>query len=165
MKINKYEKAMFGAGCFWGVQYHFNKIPGVIKTETGYSGGKTKNPSYEEVCSDKTSHAEVVHILFDSRKVSYEKLLEIFWRIHDPTTPNMQWPDVGSQYRSAIFYFNDKQKIIAMNSKKEIQKIIKRKVVTEIKKAKTFYRAEDYHQDYIKEHGFNSCHIASNPWL
>ncbi|MBS3072443.1 peptide-methionine (S)-S-oxide reductase MsrA [Candidatus Pacearchaeota archaeon] len=161
----KIEKAMFGAGCFWGVQYTFQKIPGVLKTEVGYSGGNIKNPSYEEVCNDKSGHAEVVYIEFDPEKVSYADLLSVFWKSHNPTTINMQWPDVGTQYRSIIFYYSTQQKKEAEESLKRVQKIIPKKIVTEIKKASEFYPAENYHQDYVNKNGANSCHIANNPYL
>ena len=120
----KLEKASFAAGCFWGVQAAFDKIKGVVKTTVGYTGGDFKNPSYEQVCSDKTGHAEAILLEFNPKIVSYEKLLEIFWKIHDPTTINRQGPDVGSQYRSAIFYYNDEQRITALNSRdKEAKKL------------------------------------------
>ncbi len=159
------EQAMFGAGCFWGVQFVFQKTHGVIKTDVGYSGGKMKNPCYEDVCTGETEHAEVVHIIFDPSKISYKKLLDIFWKSHDPTTLNMQWPDVGNQYRSVIFYYNNEQKKTAEKSKNEWQKKTLKKIVTQIFKAMKFYKAEDYHQDYVKKHGSNSCHIAVNPYL
>ena len=159
------ETAIFGAGCFWGVQYVFSKVKGVLKTEVGYSGGKIKNPTYEEVCSNKSGHAEVVKIEFDPEVVSYEDLLNIFWESHDPTTENMQWPDIGQQYRSMIFYFNDNQREKAEKSKEEIQKQIPKKIVTEIVKAGEFYPAEVYHQDYVKKHGVGSCHIGRNPYF
>ncbi|MEK6890831.1 MAG: peptide-methionine (S)-S-oxide reductase MsrA [Nanoarchaeota archaeon] len=161
----KTEKAMFGAGCFWSVEYSFQKTSGVIKTQVGYSGGKIDNPTYEQVCSDKSGHAEVVYIEFNPEIVSYSKLLDIFWKSHDPTTKNMQLPDVGSQYRSVIYYYSDKQKKEAEKSKKEIQKLIPKKIVTQIVKAGKFYPAENYHQDYVKKHGVGSCHIAKNPYL
>ncbi len=159
------QKATFAAGCFWGVEYQFQKLPGLKETRVGYTGGKIKNPTYEQVCSDKTQHAEAVEIIFNPEIISYEKLLEVFWKSHDPTTMNMQWPDVGSQYRSAIFYHNAEQKRQAEKSLREIQKKIPKKIVTEITKASEFYSAEDYHQDYVKKHGENSCHIARNPYL
>ncbi len=162
----KTEKAMFGAGCFWGVEYEFQKMPGVVKTKVGYSGGKDKaKVTYEEVSTGETGHAEVVYIEFNPDEISYPELLDIFWRAHDPTTENMQWPDVGSQYRSVIFYFNDKQKKDAEASFKRMQNIIHKKIVTQIIKAGKFYPAEDYHQDYVNKHGVNSCHLASNPYL
>lgn len=171
MKEVKLSKAMFAAGCFWGVQYQFQKIPGVVKTFVGYSGGKKEfvNPSYEQVCENLTNHAETVLVEFNPKIVSYEELVEKFWKMHDPTTENMQWPDVGSQYRSAIFYFSEKQKKEAFSSKRKMQNTIRKKVdkkiVTQIVKASKFYPAEEYHQDYVKQHGVNSCHIGKNPYL
>lgn len=149
---------MFAAGCFWGIQHVFSKLPGVIKSESGYSGGNKENPTYREVCSDATGHAEAVHIVFDPKKISYKKLLNAFWQIHDPTTLNRQGPDFGSQYRSAIFYFNDKQKKEAIDSMKEEQRKLTKKIVTEIVPAGKFYLAEDYHQDYVDKHP-GSCHV------
>ncbi|MEK6932425.1 MAG: peptide-methionine (S)-S-oxide reductase MsrA [Nanoarchaeota archaeon] len=154
----KLEKASFAAGCFWGVQAAFDKIKGVIKTVVGYTEGDFKNPSYKKVCSGKTGHAEAILIEFNPEIVSYEKLLEIFWKIHDPTTINRQGPDVGSQYRSAIFYFNDKQRIKALNSRDKEAKKYKNKIVTQIVKTKEFYPAEDYHQKYYLTHTV-VCHI------
>ena len=154
----KLEKASFAAGCFWGVQAAFDKIKGVVKTTVGYTGGDFKNPSYEQVCSDKTGHAEAILLEFNPKIVSYEKLLEIFWKIHDPTTINRQGPDVGSQYRSAIFYYNDEQRITALNSRDKEAKKYKNKIVTQIVKMKEFYPAEDYHQKYYLTHKV-VCHI------
>lgn len=161
----KKEYAMFGAGCFWGVQHVFSKLDGVVSTRAGYTGGKTKNPTYEEVCSGNSGHAESVEVAFNPERTSYKELVDVFFRSHDPTTPNMQFPDYGMQYRSVIFYFNLKQKNIAEKAKKEWEKRIKRKIVTEIKKAKEFYSAEEYHQDYTRKHGEGSCHIPRNPYL
>src|SRR3989344_8054652 len=154
----KLEKAMFAAGCFWGVQTAFDKIKGAVKTTVGYTAGSLKNPSYEDVCSDKTGHAEAIIIEFNSKIVSYEKLLEVFWKIHNPTTLNKQGLDIGAQYRSAIFYFNDEQRILALNSRDKEGKKYKNKVVTQIVKAKEFYPAEDYHQKYYLTHKV-VCHI------
>jgi len=164
-KKQMFQKATFAGGCFWGMEYQFQKLNGIVQTRVGYTGGKTKNPTYEQVCSDKSGHAEAVEVTFDSEKISYEKLLEVFWKSHDPTTMNMQWPDIGSQYRSAIFYHNIEQKKAAEKSLKEIQKKITKKIVTEITKASEFYAAEEHHQDYVKNHGVGSCHIARNPYL
>lgn len=153
-------KALFGAGCFWGIELMFSKIHGVIKATSGYSGGNIKNPTYEQVCSDSTGHAEVVQVEFDPSKVSYEKLLDIFWKNHNPTTLNSQGPDYGTQYRSAIFYYDDSQKKAAEKSKEEYQKVLgSKKIVTQIEKAKEFYAAEEYHQNYLKKHGRTSCHV------
>ncbi len=145
------KKALFGAGCFWGVEEFFRKIQGVKDTRVGYSGGHTKNPSYETVCSGTTEHVEVLEMNFDETEISYEKLLDHFWKCHDPTTLNRQGPDIGRQYRSAIFYFSDIQKEIAENSKIKHQLKFNNNIVTEITKADTFYRAEDYHQSFIQK--------------
>ena len=145
------DKALFGAGCFWGVEEFFRKINGVVTTQVGYSGGDTQNPTYQDVCNNSTGHAEVLEIQFDSNIISYIKLLDFFWECHDPTTLNMQGPDIGSQYRSVIFYFSEEQKKIAEESKIRNQKNFKNKIVTEIRKINTFYLAEDYHQRYIQK--------------
>ena len=145
---------MFGAGCFWGVEYNFNKVKGVNEATSGYSGGKIENPTYEQVCTNTTDHAEVVLVDYDPDVVSYNDLLQIFWKKHDPTTLNRQGPDVGTQYRSAIFYFNDEQKKTAEESLEERQEAIgSRKIVTEITKASDFWKAEEYHQKYFEKHG------------
>ena len=145
------EKALFGGGCFWGIEEYFRKIPGVKVTKVGYSGGDTKNPSYETVCSGKTEHAEVLELHFDVTEISYEKLLDHFWKCHDPTTLNRQGPDIGRQYRSAIFYYSDIQKNIAEKSKIKHQLKFNNNIVTEITKSDTFYLAEDYHQHFIQK--------------
>jgi peptide methionine sulfoxide reductase msrA/msrB len=147
--------ATFAAGCFWGVEYAFRKIPGVLKTTVGYTGGTVKNPSYQEVCSHKTGHAEAVQIEFDPSKVSYEKLLENFWDIHDPTTMDRQGPDVGSNYRSAIFFNSPEQEKEALALKEKLGKgwKFKRPIVTQIVPASEFYKAEDYHQQYLEKRG------------
>ena len=145
------KKALFGAGCFWGVEEYFRKIQGVKDTRVGYSGGHTKNPSYETVCSGTTEHVEVLELNFDETEISYEKLLDHFWKCHDPTTLNRQGPDVGRQYRSAIFYYSDIQKDIAEKSKIKHQPKFNNNIVTEITKADTFYLAEDYHQRFIQK--------------
>ena len=149
------EKALFGAGCFWGVEETFRKINGVINTEVGYSGGITKNPTYESVCAGNSNHAEVVLVEFDENKISYKELLNHFWKCHDPTTINRQGPDIGTQYRSAIFYFNDNQKKISSVSKLEYAKETGMKIVTEISEVKEYYKAEEYHQKYIQKTGLN----------
>ncbi len=149
------EKAVFAAGCFWGVESIYQQIDGVIDTTVGYVGGKTENPTYKEVCYKDTGHAEAVEIVYDPSKVSYETLLDIFWRAHDPTTLNRQGPDVGSQYRSAVFYYTPEQKAAAEKVKTEAQKKWKKPIVTEISPAATFYPAEDYHQDYLSKKGIN----------
>ena len=147
------EKALFGAGCFWGVEETFSKITGVLNTEVGYSGGNTLNPNYETVCSGTTNHAEVVLVEYDQNQISFQDLIIHFWKCHDPTTLNRQGPDIGTQYRSVIFYFNDFQKTIAENSKINYSKTSNINIVTEITKAKEYYKAEEYHQKYIKKTG------------
>lgn len=160
-KNNKLQKATFGAGCFWGVEDAFMQIEGVKRTTVGYLGGTLKNPTYKEVCSGKTGHAEVVQIVFDPEKVSYEELLNLFWEIHNPTLLNRQGPDVGTQYRSAVFYHSEEQKEIAEKSKKALNSSGKYRdpIVTEITEASAFYKAEEYHQEYLKKNGLSSCHI------
>ena len=143
---------MFGAGCFWGVEYNFSKLDGVNEVLSGYSGGKTPDPTYEQVCSNSTDHAEVVLIEFDACVISYEELLNSFWEKHDPTTLNRQGPDVGSQYRSAIFYFDEEQRNLAQESLNKLQQKLKNKIVTEITEADTFWKAEEYHQKYFEKH-------------
>ena len=143
---------MFGAGCFWGVEYNFARLKGVREVLSGYSGGKTPNPTYEQVCSNSTEHAEVVMIDYDETQISYEELLDAFWMKHDPTTLNRQGPDVGDQYRSAIFYFDEEQKTLAKESLKNLQEKLERSIVTEITKADTFWKAEEYHQKYFEKH-------------
>lgn len=154
------EIAIFAGGCFWGIQAVFDQVPGVINTIAGYSGGSRmfKNPGYKLVCTGITGHAESVKIEFDPRKISYNKLLEIFWMNHNPTTKNRQGLDIGTQYRSAIFYTSDTQKKAAIKSLNEYQKKLDRKIVTEIVKAQDFYPAEDYHQKYYKMHAI-SCQV------
>lgn len=146
--------ATFAAGCFWGAQDQFDKIHGVKETTVGYAGGNTENPTYEMVCSDKTGHAEAVEVKYDPKEVSYEQLLNVFWNKHNPTTPNRQGPDHGSQYRSVIFYHSNEQKAIAEESKKELDQSGRWQdpIVTEIVPASTFYRAEEYHQKYNQKH-------------
>ena len=147
------EKATFGAGCFWGVQSSFDKIDGVTKTTVGYMGGEIKNPSYEDVCTGETGYVEVVQLEFDPEIIKYDELLEIFWKIHDPTQKNGQGFDIGSQYKSTIFYHNEEQNNIAMKSKIQHENTNKyhRKIITEIKKASIFYPAEEYHQKYFEK--------------
>ncbi len=156
------EKATFGAGCFWGVEAAFRQIDGVISTAVGYAGGLTANPTYRDVCSDETGHAEVVEVEFDPARVSYEQLLDVFWENHDPTTLNRQGPDVGSQYRSAIFFHSPLQEAAAKASKARLEaaKRFHRPIVTAIEPAQTFYRAEDYHQQYLEKRGLASCHVT-----
>jgi len=153
------ETATFGAGCFWGVEEAFRQIPGVVDTAVGYLGGHTKNPTYKDVCSDETGHAEVVQVTYDPAKVNYEQLLDVFWSSHDPTTINRQGPDIGTQYRSAIFFHSPEQERIARTSREKIQPKLRRPIVTEITAATTFYRAEEYHQKYLAKRGMSHCHI------
>lgn len=154
--------ATFGAGCFWGVEAAYRQIPGVLSTAVGYLGGTLKNPTYHDVCSGRTGHAEVVQVTYDPARVTYDDLLTVFWENHDPTTLNRQGPDVGTQYRSAIFYHDDAQKEAAIESKDEREKSGKyrRPIVTEITPATEFYMAEDYHQQYLEKRGLSSCHIG-----
>jgi len=155
------KNATFGAGCFWGVQDAFDSVEGVEETTVGYMGGTTENPSYEEVCTNRTGHAEVVHLLYDPEKVSYNDLLKVFWSIHDPTQKNRQGPDVGSQYRSVIFYHDEEQRAVAEVSKESLEQSKKynREITTEISEAGPFYPAEKYHQHYFKKHGLSHCPI------
>ena len=155
------EIAIFAAGCFWGVEEYFSRVKGVLKSESGYTGGTKKDPTYEEVCTGKTGHAEAVKIIFNPKVVSYEKLLKHFWEIHDPTSLNKQGHDVGTQYRSAIFYTSPEQQRTAKASLDSLSKSGKysRKIVTEISPAKDFYPAEEYHQDYLKKNPGGYCHI------
>ncbi len=155
------EKATFGAGCFWGVEATFRQTPGVLSTQVGYMGGKTDHPTYEDVCSDETGHAEVVEVTYDPAIVSYNTLLDIFWQNHNPTTLNRQGPDIGTQYRSAIFYHNPEQQQLAEASKKKWDSsgTFSRPIVTEITPAGSFWRAEEYHQQYLEKRGLASCHI------
>lgn len=148
------ERATFGAGCFWGVEAEFKKIQGVQATQVGYMGGTLENPTYEQVCSDKTGHVEVVRIEFDPNIVSYRELVKIFWNIHDPTQLNRHGPDKGTQYKSVIFYHNKDQKRTALELKKELERLKKfsKPIVTEIRAAKEFYLAEKYHQNYLENH-------------
>jgi peptide-methionine (S)-S-oxide reductase len=155
------KKATFGAGCFWGVEAAFRGVEGVTDAAVGYEGGTLENPTYRAVCTDRTGHAEVVQVEYDPAKVSYEQLLDVFWRIHNPTTLNRQGPDVGTQYRSVIFYHDDEQRVAALASKETLQASgrFPRPIVTEVVPASTFYRAEDYHQRYLEKRGQASCSI------
>jgi len=154
-------KATFGAGCFWGVEETFRKIPGVTDTAVGYSGGSTKNPTYKDVCTDGTGHAEVVEVDYDPAKVPYETLLDVFWSGHNPTQLNRQGPDVGTQYRSVIFFHTPEQEAAARASKDRLQASgrFPRPIVTEISPAQPFWRAEEYHQRYLDKRGLGSCHV------
>jgi peptide-methionine (S)-S-oxide reductase len=156
------EKATFGAGCFWHVEAAFQEVAGVTSTAVGYSGGRTKNPTYGDVCSGQTGHAEVVQLDYDPAKISYEDLLDVFWKIHDPTTLNRQGPDVGTQYRSAIFFHSPAQEAAARASKEKLQQSgrFTRPIVTEVTSASEFYRAEEYHQRYFEKTGHRSCGLT-----
>ena len=154
-------KATFGAGCFWGVEEEFRKIPGVQRTAVGYSGGSLANPTYEDVCTDGTGHAEVVDVDYDPQRVSYETLLDAFWKGHNPTQLNRQGPDVGTQYRSVIFFHSPEQEAEARASKERLEKSGRfgRPIVTQIVPAEPFWRAEEYHQRYFEKRGGGSCHV------
>jgi peptide-methionine (S)-S-oxide reductase len=156
------ETATFAAGCFWGVEATFRQTPGVLSTRVGYTGGKTASPTYEDVCTDRTGHAEAVEVTYDPAKVSYDDLLKIFWENHDPTTLNRQGPDVGTQYRSAIFYQNEAQHAAAIASRDalEAQHKFRRPIVTQIVPAEPFHPAEEYHQRYLEKRGLSSCHVS-----
>lgn len=164
-KATNTQIATFAAGCFWSVQYFFDHTPGVVSTTVGYAGGKEmfKNPSYELVSSHVTGHAEAVQVEFDPKKINYEQLLDVFWKDHDPTTANRQGPDIGTQYRSAIFYHSESQKKAALASKKKLEEKIGMKIVTEIVKAGPFYSAEEYHQKFWKKQGTAACPVHYNP--
>jgi peptide-methionine (S)-S-oxide reductase len=155
------EIATFGAGCFWGIEAAFRRVPGVLDAAAGYSGGRTENPSYQDVCTDTTGHAEVVQVTFDPAKLSYEQLLDVFWTIHDPTQVNRQGPDFGKQYRTAIFFHSPEQEATAKKSKQALEASgkLRRPVATEITAAGPFWRAEEYHQRYLEKRGAASCHI------
>ena len=153
------EKATFGAGCFWGVEASFREIPGVADAAVGYEGGTMDKPTYQDVCTDETGHAEVVEVTFDPAKVSYGTLVDEFWKLHNPTTLNRQGPDFGTQYRSVIFTHSPEQERIAAESKAKAQANFKSPIVTEIVPATTFYRAEEYHQQYLAKRGLRHCHI------
>ncbi len=156
-------KATFAAGCFWGVEATFRQIPGVTSTRVGYTGGDFQNPTYKDVCTDRTGHAEAVEVEYDPAKVSYGDLLQVFWENHDHTQLNRQGPDFGSQYRSAVFFHSPEQEQQARKSKEELEKSkrFSRPIVTQIVPASTFYEAEDYHQQYLEKRGLASCHIPS----
>jgi peptide-methionine (S)-S-oxide reductase len=153
--------ATFAAGCFWGVEAAFRQVPGVTATRVGYTGGTTTNPTYKQVCTDRTGHAEAVEVSYDPARVSYDDLLRVFWEIHDPTQRNRQGPDIGTQYRSAIFYHDPEQEVAARASKERLERsgVHKRPIVTEIVPAQTFYQAEDYHQQYLEKRGLATCRI------
>lgn len=159
----KTQKALFAAGCFWGVQYYFDQVPGIIKSLVGYTGGHTENPTYEEVCTHTTGHAEAVLLEFDPERVSYSTLVHHFFRMHDPTQLNRQGADVGDSYRSAIFYFDEQQRIEAEDIKQEIQQSNDKPIVTEITPYGVFYEAEGYHQKFTERTGRGMCHIPYKP--
>lgn len=158
---SKMEKATFAAGCFWGVEETFRQIKGVTDTMVGYTGGTTENPTYEQVCRSKTGHAEAVQVTYDPTKVTYEQLLDVFWKNHDPTQVDRQGPDYGTQYRSVIFYHTPQQQKIALESKNKLDKSGKysKPIATQIVPAVEFYKAEDYHQKYLEKRGLSNCHI------
>lgn len=151
------KKATFGAGCFWGVEAAFRSVDGVLGTRVGYAGGTTANPTYEQVCSDATGHAEVVEVTYDDEQVPYERLLAVFWAEHDPTQLNRQGPDVGSQYRSVVFVYDDEQRRAAEVSRARVQERLVRPVVTQVEDAPPFWEAEEYHQRYLERRGLASC--------
>lgn len=155
------EKATFGAGCFWGVEANFREIDGVIDAVSGYEGGHTVNPTYKDVCTDRTGHAEVVEVEYDPAKVNYDKLLDVFWTSHDPTQVNRQGPDTGTQYRTVIFFHTPEQEQAARASKSRLEASgrFRRPIATAIEPAQPFYRAEEYHQQYLAKRGLRHCHI------
>lgn len=153
------EKATFGAGCFWGVEVDFRNVPGVKDAAVGYMGGTVPNPTYEQVCTDRTGHAEVVQVEFDPAEVSYERLLDTFWSAHDPTQLDRQGPDVGRQYRSAVFFHSPEQQEQALASRAGVQTRFDRPVVTEVEPASDFWRAEEYHQQYLVKRGLARCAV------
>ncbi|MEX1995631.1 MAG: peptide-methionine (S)-S-oxide reductase MsrA [Candidatus Saccharimonadales bacterium] len=163
MKTNK---AIFGAGCFWGAQYYFDQVPGVIQTRVGYIGGHTDNPTYEQVCSHTTGHAEAVEVTYDPKKVSYGILLRHFFRMHDPTQLNRQGPDIGDSYRSAIFYKNEDQRLAAEKAieRLSLSNTYESSIVTSLERAGEFWRAEDYHQKYTQRTGQGMCHVSYMPF-
>lgn len=163
-KDMKMAEAMFGAGCFWGVEELFRKVPGVLETEVGFAGGKTEKPTYKQVCYEGTGHAEVVHFKYDPTVVSYDQLLDLFWRNHDPTQVNRQGPDYGDQYRTVVFYYSPEQQKAAEASKAALGASgkYKRPIATQIVPAATFWKAEDYHQKYLMKQGLDNCHLPTD---
>ncbi len=167
-KSMEYEVATLGAGCFWCSEAIFQRLEGVVKVESGYSGGTVKNPTYEEVCTGRTGHAEVIQVTFDPKIISFKELLDVFWKTHDPTTLNRQGNDRGTQYRSAVFYHSEEQKKIAEEYKKELEaaKVWDDPIVTEITRFDAFYKAENYHQDYYNQNSYQPyCMVIINPKL
>ncbi len=160
-KSTKLKKASFAAGCFWHVEEAFRRVPGVVSTAAGYEGGSMEKPTYKDVCTDKTGHAETVEVTYDPSKVSYNKLLDVFWSIHDPTTPNRQGPDVGTQYRSVIFYHDKEQEEAAKRSKEKLEMsgLYRKPIVTQVVPAGKFWKAEEYHQQYLAKNKLESCGI------
>lgn len=166
MSTNKIEVATFGAGCFWCMEAVYERLPGVISVTSGYAGGKSENPTYKQICTGTTGHAEVTQIEFDPARISYDKLLDVFWQAHDPTTLNRQGADEGTQYRSIILYHDDRQKLVAEKSKLEAQKDFKHPIVTEIVPFTKFYPAEDYHQEYYDNNSNQPyCQVVIAPKL
>jgi peptide-methionine (S)-S-oxide reductase len=159
MEQSRYETATFGAGCFWGVEAAYRQIQGVKSTRVGYAGGSVDDPTYKEVCTDTTGHAEVVEVTYDPAKVSYEELLDVFWANHDPTQVNRQGPDVGTQYRTVVFFHSPAQEKSAIASRDAVQERLERPVATEIVPAARFWEAEDYHQQYLEKRGLSTCRI------
>lgn len=159
--MGKYRKATFGAGCFWGVEDAFMRVRGVVSTRVGYMGGHVENPTYEDVCTGLTGHAEVIEVTFDPALVSYSDLLDVFWSIHDPTSLNRQGPDVGEQYRSVIFYHDDEQRRLAVESRRKLEESgrFSGRIVTAIEPAGAFYEAEDYHQQYLEKNRERRCYL------
>ena len=162
MAETQLQKATFGAGCFWGVEAAYRQIKGVTSTAVGYAGGTLDHPTYRDVCTDRTGHAEVVEVTYDPARVSYEDLLNVFWENHNPTQLNRQGPDIGTQYRSVVFFHTPEQQAAAAASKEQLERSgrYKKPIVTEIVAAPTFYLAEDYHQQYLEKRGLSSCHIG-----
>jgi len=159
MEQTSYETATFGAGCFWGVEAAYRQIQGVKSTRVGYAGGQTTNPTYREVCAGDTNHAEVVEVTFDPAQVSYEELLDVFWANHDPTQVNRQGPDVGTQYRTVVFFHSEEQEKSAQASRDALQERLPRPISTQIVPAEQFWEAEDYHQQYLEKRGLSTCKI------
>ena len=160
-------EATFAAGCFWGVEHFFADVPGVVFTEVGYTGGRTRNPTYQQVCTGRTGHAEAVHLRYDPNEVGYETLVKLFFKMHDPTTRNRQGPDIGSQYRSAIFFHDDRQKETAQDVIRQLteERAFGRRIVTRLEPAATFWRAEEYHQQFFRKNPGRSCHATFCPTL